>query len=220
MQELDPDTIKAIASVAKTGLPVLDRVGNWVGKVLGPLPADLLGLAGADYIHHKRLRNLADIEAKTEEKLADIAAGRRNEPSPSLLIPLLRDAADESREVLQDLWAALLARSLVDDGTAVRRAYFEIVKALEPADAMVFKVLMGEMFKIPNTPLNPSQAPNRQMQIEDIWRRLRAELGEDELQVSLEALKEAGLLVTTDMANQRPSRLGSCFFKAACSDLT
>jgi len=82
------------------------------------------------------------MKAKTEEIRLRIGAGPPNAPSPSVVLPLLIGAADESRPELQDLWAALLASALQPDGgNRVRRAFFETLKAMEPDDARLFKAL-------------------------------------------------------------------------------
>ena len=47
-----------------------------------------------------------------------------SEPSPSVVLQLLEAAMDESREQLQDLWARLLADSMVDGGSKVRHDFF------------------------------------------------------------------------------------------------
>lgn len=69
---------------------------------------------------------------------ADKARNATPEPaSLSIGLPILKAAADESREELQDLWARLLAAA-ADPGRsrAFRLAFIEIVKKMDPLDAI------------------------------------------------------------------------------------
>ena len=137
---------KAVGEVAKTAGKALDIVqgtGGWLKSVLGTLPKDLVGVAGADWVHEKRRRNLADLQAQTAEYIAALAPDRLTEPSPSLVLPLLQAAADEGRPELQARWAALLANAMTDDGRRVRRAFFETLAKMEPADAVLLDILVS-----------------------------------------------------------------------------
>jgi len=82
------------------------------------------------------------LQQKTDRIRAEIDAGLPMEPAVSVAVPLLQAAADESREELQDLWAALLTTSLLPDGeTRVRKAFFGTLKAMEPTDAVLLNWL-------------------------------------------------------------------------------
>ena len=134
---------KALASIAATtteGIKTATKAGGWVASILQDVPKDLIGLGGADWLHHKRQRNLATLETETAAHLERIAAERRTEPSPSVLVPLLSAATDESRKELQRLWAAFLANAMIDDGSKVRREFFETLRSLEPQDAFLLQV--------------------------------------------------------------------------------
>jgi hypothetical protein len=65
-------------------------------------------------------------------------------PSLSVTLPLFRDAADESREELQELWARLLAAAM-DPSRAdrVRARFFDALQKLDPLDARVLACLHG-----------------------------------------------------------------------------
>jgi hypothetical protein len=65
--------------------------------------------------------------------------------SPSLAIPLLRAAYDETRPQLQELWAHLIAAAMDPQrANRVRRSFIDTVQRLDPLDALVLKRL-GEM---------------------------------------------------------------------------
>ena len=116
-------------------------LGSYLARVFQSVPDNVLGLMVGDWLDHKRRRHLAVLEANTAHILEGIAADRLTEPSPSVLIPLLQAAVDEGRPELQALWAALLANAMVDGGRKVRRDFFDAVKAMEPADALVLDAM-------------------------------------------------------------------------------
>jgi len=136
----------AVGEVAKTGGKALDLAGGlgaFIKGTVGSVPEDLVGLAGGDWVHEQRRRNTARMRAKTERLLEGIDPKRLSEPSAALVLPLLTAAADESREALQALWAALLANAMVDGGKRVRRDYFEAVRQMEPTDALLLEIVRG-----------------------------------------------------------------------------
>jgi hypothetical protein len=115
-----------------------------VSKTVGTIPEDLLGIAGEDWLKEQRKRNLISLQAMTEKKLQNrINAGTLTEPSVSVVLPLLKTAADENRPELQELWAGLLATSFQSDGgQRVRRAYFDTLTQMEPLDAVLFDAII------------------------------------------------------------------------------
>jgi hypothetical protein len=119
---------------------VIGGVGSYLARVLGSIPEDALGLIVGDWLHHKRRENLSRIEANTAAILQGVDSNRLSDPSPSILIPLLQAAADESRAELQSLWATLLANSMMDGGRTVRRAFIETAKQMDPADAQLLDI--------------------------------------------------------------------------------
>jgi hypothetical protein len=144
---LTDEQAKAAQEVAKATGKALD-VASGAGTVLvngtvGKIASATLGLIGGDWVQEQRERNLAKMQAKTARILDGIAQDRLNAPSPSVVKPLLEAAADESREELQDLWAALLASAMVDGGRRVRRDYFDVVRQMEPADAQLLVIIGG-----------------------------------------------------------------------------
>ena len=147
MSDLVPvsdEQAKAVASVAEFGREAVKATtgaGGWVAAIVQDVPKDLIGVLGGDWLHHTRQRNLATLEAKTATYLENVAAERRTEPSPSLLLPLLTAAVDEDREELQALWAALLANAMTDKGRRVRLEFFNVVRQMEPLDTIVIRLI-------------------------------------------------------------------------------
>lgn len=141
MTDAEANAVGAVANTTGQAIEAARGVGGYLKDVLGQIPSDLLGIAGGDWVGQQRLRNLARMQAKTRRILEDIDQSRITEPSASVVLPLLRAAADEAREELQALWAALLANSMIDEGKRVRRTFFDAVAKMEPVDARVLAIL-------------------------------------------------------------------------------
>jgi Abortive infection alpha len=139
---IDPESARAVEETAKTTGKAIDAVadaGKCAADVLGDLPRNVVGLAG-DYIRHKRIRNEAKLSDETERILRERNVKDRNEPSPSLLIPLLAAALDEDRDELRELWAKLLAALLDPDRAGFfRSAFIDAAKKMDPLDARVLE---------------------------------------------------------------------------------
>jgi hypothetical protein len=151
---LSDEQAKAAQEVAKATGKALD-VASGAGTVLingtvGKIAAATLGIVGGDWVQEQQKRNLARLEAKTARILDGVDKDRLSAPSPSVVKPLLEAAADESREELQDLWAALLANAMLDGGKRTRRDYFDVLRQMEPTDALLFDIVCRQPSLRPN----------------------------------------------------------------------
>ncbi len=134
---------KAIGALSNFGTTTVTETGalaRYMGRVLGTIPQDAVGLVIGDPLHFVR----SAIAAKYDQMLSSILSQRNvkeTQPvTPSLAIPLLRAAYDEGRPELQALWAALLASAM--DPTRVGRvrlSFIETLKRFDPLDAVVLK---------------------------------------------------------------------------------
>ena len=71
---MENDKVKALTEVAKFGtkaLEVTEKGGQFLSRVLGPVPADLVGVLGGDWVRHARIRNLDRLAGRTEEILRE-----------------------------------------------------------------------------------------------------------------------------------------------------
>jgi hypothetical protein len=132
---------KALQELAKTtgtALDLVGKAGSYVKWTLGTVPADLVGILGGDWLSQVRIRNLAWYKQRTEEIIRERGVPETEAVSPSLAVPLLRAAMDESRPQLQELWASLLAAA-VDPRRSilVRQSFIETVSKFDPLDASV-----------------------------------------------------------------------------------
>lgn len=108
---LDP-AIKVAAGAAR----------DEIAKLLGP----------------KWTENLEDLIKRFARK----TEGKKTEAPPlSVSLPLLEVARDESNEVLQDMWASLLAAASDPTRRLYRREFVEIAKKLDPLDVLVLPIL-------------------------------------------------------------------------------
>jgi Abortive infection alpha len=126
---ISDEQAKALQEAIKT----IRGLGGFIEKALGSVPEDLIGLLGGDWLWVRRAENMVRMMQRAKDRLE---ARGVEDPQPANLtvaLPILRGAADESREELRDLWARLLANAM-DPSRAnrVRAAFVEVVKKLEP----------------------------------------------------------------------------------------
>jgi hypothetical protein len=133
-----------VGEAAKAAGKVIDLTssfGSFLGRMFGILPEDAVGLLVGDLLHHVRLRNCARLEQRTEEILRERGVSETVPLSPSVAIPLLEAAKDESRAELQELWARLLAAAMDPNrNSRVRQSFITIVRHLDPLDALLLKL--------------------------------------------------------------------------------
>ena len=163
--ESDPITAvaKAAEETAKTGWALVEAGSNlasFVGKALGTVPEDTVGLLGGDHLRELRIRNLDKISRKTEDIL--LARGVEDpEPiGPKALLPALEAAGEESNETLQDMWSNLLANAMdPNKDTSLQRIFIEALGEMEPIDVLIFKTMA-------------EKAPNEALGSRDLMERL------------------------------------------------
>lgn len=130
---------------AKAGQEVvkaLGGLGSFVKQTLGTVPEDLVGYLGGDWLRFRRIENIAKLMDLTKQRLEAWKVEPQHPATLSLTLPILRAAADESREDLQDLWARLLAATIdPSKGNLVRRQYIEVISKMDPPDAVLLKHL-------------------------------------------------------------------------------
>lgn len=173
------------AKTVRTFLDLLVSVGRGLANSqLATIAGDAVGhWLRADNLHQDRLNNIEMLKVNGDAKIKHIKQDRISEPSPSVVLPLLEAAMDESREQLQDLWASLLANCMIDGGSKVRRDFFVTRKALEPIDAVIL-----ELFNIPAVArprVDSDQAAAMSAALKD---RKISGVSNDTLFVSLQAL--------------------------------
>jgi hypothetical protein len=140
---IDPETARAIEASAKFGTRFLDstdKAGSFAVGIIGRLPHNLVGIVD-DWVLHQRVRRWAELQADTKRILDERGIKEPYaEISPSIAVPLLEAAVDETREHLKQLWAKLLAAALDPKrNNLVRPSLIAILKQMDPTDALVME---------------------------------------------------------------------------------
>ena len=141
---MENEEVKAIQEFSKFGTRALDsadKLGNFLSKVFGTLPEDVVGVVGGDWLHHIRIRNASKLAQRTEEILYNRGILNQTEPmSPSVALPLLHAAQDEAREQLREMWARMLANGMDPNRRgSVRQSVIAAVKGFDPLDALLLQ---------------------------------------------------------------------------------
>jgi hypothetical protein len=200
---------KAISSLSGFGVTVVTEasgLARYVGRVLGTVPHDAVGLVIGDPLHFVRTAIAAQYDTLLDKILNRRNVKETQSVSPSLAIPLLRAAYDENRPELQELWAALIAAAMDPKRSGrVRLSFIDTLKRFDPLDALVLKER------------NNWQGDVRPNAVEFIASRL-GELG-DEVQISVDNLKvlRCAGSATTSVTDFYASNYGRALLRA-CSD--
>jgi len=169
---------KAVSSLGTFGATAVTEAGNlarWIGRIIGTVPEDAIGLVIGDPLHAVRTLTAGWYDSKVTEILERREA-KVQPVSLSVALPLIRGAYDESREGLRDMWAALIAAAMDPDRAGrVRLSFIETLKQFDPLDAITLR----ELHLVDN-------APNRKAVglIKD-----RLSVSEDDAIVSIQNLK-------------------------------
>lgn len=141
---MENEEAKAVQEISKFGTRALDstdKLGNFLSRVFGTLPADVVGVVGGDWLHHIRIRNAAKLAQRTEEILRNRGILDQTEPmSPSVALPLIHAAQDETRQQLREMWARMLANGMDPNRRrSVRQSVIATVKSFDPLDAVILQ---------------------------------------------------------------------------------
>jgi hypothetical protein len=132
---------KAAQEVAKTTgkfAEVAEKVGGFVEKIIGPACYEAGGVL-TDWTRYFRYKNLLAIRDKVEALHASRKIeGRTASIPPKIAIPLLESASLEDDEILQEVWAKLIANSTDPNFIgAIHPGYIEIIKQMSPDEAVI-----------------------------------------------------------------------------------
>ena len=127
---------------AKLGQEIIkafSSLGSFFKEALGSVPTDLVGYLGGDWPRSRRIQNIAEHMRRTHDRLEILGVEHPHTVSLSVALPILRGAADESREELQDLWARLMAAALDPSRSGdVSHTFATIISQMDPVDSVVF----------------------------------------------------------------------------------
>ena len=132
---------KPVQDLSAFGMTIVEaghQLAGYVGRVLGTVPEDTVGLVFGDSLRFVRAMVASQYDKLLTKLLAERGVKHPQPVTPALAIPLLRAAYNESRPELQDLWARLLAAAMDPsrDGN-VRQSFIVAISQLDPLDARV-----------------------------------------------------------------------------------
>jgi hypothetical protein len=191
---------------AKLGQEILKTfggIGSFFKEALGSVPTDLVGYLGGDWLRLRRMENIARMMEQARERLRERGVGRAEPASLTLALPILKGAADESREELRDLWACLLAAALDPERSEqVRQGFAEAISKMDPLDSLVLKITRNGLYSVDDR--------TGKMTIQKASETLGA--SKDEIRTSLWNLKKLEL-VREDLADRHTTAFGREFLR-------
>lgn len=152
--ESDPVTAvaKAVEESAKTGRVMVEAgsdLAKFMGRALGTVPEDAVGLAFGDYLKELRIRNVDLLARNTEEILRRRGVEDPKPIEPKALIPALEAASETSDETLQGMWANLLANAMdPNTDTSLERVFSDTLNQFEPIDALMLQTVLSGTFEL------------------------------------------------------------------------
>lgn len=132
--------VQLVAKVASKGIDKAEALGTFLHAVIG---AGLAQLGGAfeDWAGTYRYLNALKLADKVEQIHDQRKITGKAIPIPARLgIPLLQRAFLEDDDIIQNMWAGLIANATDPNFHAEpRRNFIEFLSALEPLDALVLR---------------------------------------------------------------------------------
>jgi Abortive infection alpha len=131
----------AQAELGKAAIEEGGKLGRYVGRILGDVPSDMVQVFIGQHLRFARIL-IADSYDRRIRAILERRHARTEPLSPSVAIPLIQAAYDESRPDLQELWAALIATAM-DPARSdrVRLRFIDTLKQFDPLDALVLREL-------------------------------------------------------------------------------
>lgn len=143
------DLIKTVPQIYEDGLQGTVRES---GKFLSRIPRAInAALSGLDIWIAKREFNVEETKRILAEKLEHVDPEKIVPPDPHIAVPALQAIAYsmDSNE-LRNMYANLLAKAMNSDlKDTVRAAFVEVIKQMEPIDALNLSLFRGEVDGLP-----------------------------------------------------------------------
>ena len=132
------ETTKEIAKTTSKALEVAEKVGSFLGTVLGDAFKEV-GASIHDWAKFYRYKNLLKINDKVIQLHKERGIQGKSVPiQPSIGIPLIQAASLSEDENLQQKWATLIANATDPNyKDKIRKSYIDILSSLDPSDALV-----------------------------------------------------------------------------------
>lgn len=122
---------------------IVDGVSAFFGKICMPA-ADELGLLLKDTLRYYRVKNLEKIVEKTKKHISTKDIGNHQHLSPKLLKEIIEDSSWEDDDVIQELWAGLIAGEIKNESGDDAIIYTSILKSMSAYEARILKLIYGD----------------------------------------------------------------------------
>jgi Abortive infection alpha len=218
--ESDVEAVKAAAETTGKAIDAARDAGGYVAATLGSTPRDLVAWSIGDRLRRARYRNHLNFLEEVQERMDRIPEDRRTPASQTVALPLLEAGTDEDRPELSQMWADLLASTMIDGGHAYRRVFRDIVGRMEPIDAVIFREAARlEKAPLPESPASrrdglpaPESNSNRRHHL----RQYAQDLGyrDDAIRISFEELQDGLLLLQQSLNFPALTTLGQALMAA------
>lgn len=145
---MEEETAKATQEVAKTAAKAIEateKLGGFLTKVVGGTLVELGGTL-QDWAKYFRYKNLLNIQDRFEEIHASRQLDGKATPiPPRYAIPLIQRASEEDDEIIQELWAALIANATdPNKHLDLKKVLLDVVASLEPLDVRILRHLNSQ----------------------------------------------------------------------------
>jgi len=121
----------------------INGVSKFFGAICMPAAVEL-GELVKDQVKYYRIKNLISIQQKIQNYVGKFPANAGN-TSPKLLKVLIEDASWESDDVLQSLWAGLVAGDIKSSSSGDDAViYTEHLKGMSSYEARIIKLVYGD----------------------------------------------------------------------------
>lgn len=137
MPEMDSNLTEAARSLAN----VADKATDLLHKLTAPV-CEQTGLLLGERMKAYREKKLHETLEKTDRLLRDLGL-EANPVPPKLLLPIIDGCSIEDSEILQDMWAGLLA-SASQRSDLIRPPFADTLKQLTPNEAKFLDKIFGD----------------------------------------------------------------------------
>jgi len=138
---MSSELIQSLPTILQQNLPLFEATGAFFAGAYSDTIKNIAGLAGGNQVKVWQLQQYEKLlkQANFENQKNNVTP---QPMSPSVGLPILENAVLEEREDIIDLWVKLLAAAM-DPKRAqnVRYIYAEMLKKMDPTDALVFREL-------------------------------------------------------------------------------
>jgi hypothetical protein len=169
-------------------IPLTDKLGKFIGKIVGPAAFELGGLLG-DQMKAWRAANLDRLERKWRAKLAQRKISDdviRSLPFKEAVLMIEASSMEDDEDVI-DLWARLLINATdVNTSCEIKKMHVDILKSLNGLEARILSVIFV-LFEY-----GDFSSDKLTLNLIHKWPKMTSE----QLRIALQNIQRLGLLTT------------------------